>query len=443
MPKSKRMARRMAGVLKARLPEVGLEQVHEPRKYQGKRWEIGTILKVCLAGIMVGCKSLLDMESLTDQMSLAMSKLLGIARRLPDTTARNVLVQVRPSELRARIRKQIKSAWRRKALLPEKLPFGVVAIDGKTTAIEAWDSKYSQRHKNANATGCYGLLRTLTCSLVSSRSKACIEAVPIPPKTNEMGHFGSTFELLAKAYPKKMFQVVSTDAGMCSLSNADAVVDAKKDYLFCIKLDQPTLLAEAKRLLWTKNADLDACLRRHDTMAKVLAETVDIDGRYEVRRRLYLTDEMAGYMDWTHLKTVLRVESVKVDIHTALVVAHEDRYFISSLEPDRLTLQQWLYMIRQHWAVENQCHNTWDTVFEEDNHPWIISDPQGALVVLLLRRIAYNMLALFRSVTQRSSERRKMPWREIIRNMYYTAISLTDLDLLGIRTRRAPAATCG
>jgi hypothetical protein len=160
MAKSKRMIRRMAGVLKARLPEVGLDQVREPRKPQGKRWDLGPILKVCLAGIMVGSKSLLDVESFSKEMSLTMSRLLGAGRRLPDTTARTVLVQVRPSEVRARIRKQIKSAWRRKALSPEKLPFGVVAIDGKSTAIDAWDYKYFQRHKNAYGTGFCGLLRT-------------------------------------------------------------------------------------------------------------------------------------------------------------------------------------------------------------------------------------------------------------------------------------------
>jgi hypothetical protein len=270
-------------------------------------------------------------------------------------------------------------------------------------------------------------------------SKVCIEAVPIPPKTNEMGHFLSAFTGLVRAYPKRMFQVVSTDAGMCSLSNAKVVIDAKKDYLFCIKMDQPTLLAEAQRLLSTKVASLDACLRRHE----VLAETVDIDGRYEVRRRLYLSDEMAGYMDWSHLKTVLRVESIQVDIRTGVEVAHEDRYFISSLESASLTPEQWLYMVRQHWAVENQCHNTWETVFEEDEHPWIVSDPQGALVVLVLRRIAYNMLALFRSVTQRSSERRKMPWRDIIRSRYNAAICVTDADLAGIPTRRGVAAARG
>ena len=92
-------------------------------------------------------------------------------------------------------------------------------------------------------------------------------------------------------------------------------------------------------------------------------------------------------------------------------------------------------MIRQHWAVENQCHNTWDTVFKEDDRPWINSDPKGTVVVMLLRRLAYNMLALFRSVSQRSELRRQMPWRDLIRAMYNAMISLSGSDLAGLRAR--------
>lgn len=425
MPKDARMSRRMAGIIKTRFAETGLDQVSDPRRAQGKRWSLATVLKTCLAGMLAGCKSLAQTEALTNEMSPAMSGMLGISRRVPDTTARNVLIRLAPFDLRACIHRQTKKAQRRKALIPNGLPFGVVAIDGKSTAIEAWDQRYAQRHRNAQGHGAHGLVRTLTCSLVSARAKVCIDAVPIPSATNEMGHFQKAFKGLIKTYGQKLFQVVSTDAGMCSLENAKAVVDAKKDYLFCIKADQPSLLAEAKRLLQYKS--------------KALAETVDIDGKYEVRRRLYKTFEMAGYLSWKHLRTVLRVESSKVEIGSGKPAEYESRYFISSLEANRLGDKQWLYMIRQHWAVENQCHNTWDTVFSEDDRPWIDSDPKGTVVVMLLRRLAYNMLALFRSVSQRSELRRQMPWRDLIRSMYNAMICLGESDLARLRARPSSA----
>jgi hypothetical protein len=373
---------------------------------------------------MSRCKSLAQTESLSDEMNTGMARLLGISRRVPDTSMRDVLVKVGPRHLRKSIHRQIKAANRRKALTPEKLPFGVVAIDGKTTAIEAWDHKYAQRKRDAQGGGVKGLVRTLTCTLVSSRAKVCIDAAPIHAKTNEMGQFQDALDNLVKTYGKKLFQVISTDAGMCSLENADCVVEANKDYLFCIKNDQPSLLSEAKRLLGNRQ--------------KHVAQTVDIVGKYEVTRRLYKTEEMAKYLNWRHLRTVLRVESKKVEMDSGEEVEHENRYFISSLKDNQLNNEQWLYMIRQHWCVENHCHQTWDMAFMEDDHPWIENDPQGTLVVMLLRRMAYNLMALFRSVSQRAGHRRQTPWKNVMRWLYNALISVDESQISTLRQRPQP-----
>jgi hypothetical protein len=94
-----------------------------------------------------------------------------------------------------------------------------------------------------------------------------------------------------------------------------------------------------------------------------------------------------------------------------------------------------------HWGVENNCHHTLDTAFEEDDRPWIESSPRGMLVVAILRRLAYTLLALFRSITQRSDERRGTPWLDLLRWFYNAIISATDDDLAALRPRalaRAP-----
>jgi len=54
---------------------------------------------------------------------------------VPDTTLRQTLIRVEPDELRARLYAQVKTAHRRKALSPVGLPFGQVAVDGRTTAL--------------------------------------------------------------------------------------------------------------------------------------------------------------------------------------------------------------------------------------------------------------------------------------------------------------------
>lgn len=423
MAQDERLKRRMVGMLASRLPEAQLGEVDDPRDARGKRWPLAALLRAVVVGVAVGCKSLGQTEALTAEMSPAVRGRLGIRRRISDTTMRDALVEVDPKKLRGSLHAQTKAAHRRRALEPDGLPFGVAAMDGKSSTATAWDQKYAQKQTHSEGHGAAGMVRTVTCSLVSSAAKSCIDAIPIPARTNEMGHFSVAFHSLVKAYRKSgLFKMVSYDAGACSEENGREVVEEKLHYLFGLKGSQPTLLNEAKALLGWIGAD------------QAEAETVDVESNNRtVTRRLYRTSEMAGYLDWTHLKTVVRVESETVE--NGRVVEHEDRYFISSLESEVLSAAQWLLVVRRHWGVENNCHHTWDTVFEEDDRPWIEKNPQGMVVVMLLRRIAYNMLALFRTVTQRSEERRQTPWRDIVRWLYQAVIAATPDDVDGLRAR--------
>jgi len=273
----------------------------------------------------------------------------------------------------------------------------------------------------------------MTCALVSSRVKVCLDANPIPSATNEMGHYPKVLEELHAAYGAlDLIRLISADAGMASEANARLTVDHGWDYLFRLNAEQPTLFGEAKRQLGRRPPH------------KADAITVDIRGNEQVTRRLYLRSELGGYLDWSHLKTVLRVQVEKMDSRTGELLeiddAEKERYYLSSLEAQALSPAQWLIAVRQHWGVENACHNTWDKIFVEDDHPWILCDkngdgPRGAVVVMLLRRIACNMLALFRSVTQRSAKRRETPWKDLLRWVYGTLIAATDKDLQGLRAR--------
>src|SRR5438046_2457204 len=60
-----------------------------------------------------------------------MRRLLGIERRLPDTSARDILIQIVPLERRKALHRLVLAAHRRKALQPFGFPFGIVAMDDK------------------------------------------------------------------------------------------------------------------------------------------------------------------------------------------------------------------------------------------------------------------------------------------------------------------------
>jgi hypothetical protein len=189
----------------------------------------------------------------------------------------------------------------------------------------------------------------------------------------------------------------------------------------CLTDNQPTLVAEARCLL----GGLD-----HQTAQ---AQTVDVDGTDIVTRRLWTTSKLAGFLDWAHLATVVRVQTVREDRWTGEVRC-EDHYYATSIAASALTGDQWLTIIRRRWAVENECHNLWDTAFAEDKRPWILL-PKGMVVVMLLRRLTSNLLALYRSVTTRAEHKRKQPWPQLLRAISTALLQATKEAMAGLRRR--------
>lgn len=427
MARDGRLNRRLLGMLSARLPEARLDLIEDPRDARGKRWELGTVLTAAVIALAAGETSLRGLEELTETLSPIARKRTGLSQRLPDTTARNVLGRLDPRQVGRALRAQVRAAHRRKALEPDGLPFGMASLDGKGTALDGCDDFYAQRQSQGEGEKLVGVLRTVTCSLVSSQAKVVMDAVPIPASTNEMGAFETAFHELVEAYGSlDLFRLVAYDAGACSEHNARLVRERGYHYLFGLKSTQGTLYEEAQRRL----AGLPA--------EQAAASTEDLlGGGRRVLRRLYVTEEMSGW-GWQHLRTVLRVESETLD-PKGQRIAYDNRYFVSSLPRSRLSHTQWLRVVRLRWAVENECHHTLDAVFREDEKPWIETDPQGALVVALLRRVALNLLALFRSVTQRSSERRATPWRKLLGALRLMLLTLTEHEAIGLRLRALPA----
>ncbi|HSW34376.1 MAG TPA: ISAs1 family transposase, partial [Steroidobacteraceae bacterium] len=399
-----RRLRRMAGFLAARLPELDLDAVEDPRAREGK-WSLAQVLRATLLGLMAGCRSLRETERLTASLSVASRRQLGLQRRLPDTTARDLLCAVSLDEVRATLHRAVKEARRRKALEPDGLPMGVVALDGKVTALPCLNQRFIQtQHPEVGLP--YGLARTMTAALVSAQGRPCIDAIPIPASTNEAGHFQAAFSSLVETHGS-LFDLVSYDAGGFSRANADAVIATGKEYLFALKDEQRAMCRLADEML----------------AGEVIADRTEdpLDNATTVVRslRMVRADPSWAYGDgkgphesiWRHAKAFLRVDYVKVQ--HGEIVQRDDRMYVCSLDPERLSTAEWLRLVRAHWGVENNNHHTFDTAFAEDDRPWIEADANGMLAVLVLRRIAYTLLALFRS-SLRTEENRATPWRDLM-----------------------------
>ena len=212
------------------------------------------------------------------------------------------------------------------------------------------------------------------------------------------------------------------DAGACGLDNASAVVERAMHYLMCLTAGQPTLRAEAERRLARLAAD------------KCVAHDVDLDGSDVVERRVFLAElDEQGWQASTHLRTLVRIHVTRTHKTTG-EVSTEDRYYVSSLPAKRLQAPQWGQLIRRRWSVEKQNHNTFDTIFSEDERPWILQ-PQGMLIVMLLWRLCYNLLTLYRAVTLRSEHSRSLPWKSLLRTVYNSLLLAPQEAMASVRRR--------
>jgi hypothetical protein len=160
-----------------------------------------------------------------------------------------------------------------------------------------------------------------------------------------------------------------------------------------------------------------------------------------VAYRLWRTSEMTGWNGWDHLRQVIRLERRVTGAGAAGTDKVGTRYALTNLPVNRLSAGAWVKVIRRRWGVENGTHWTLDAIMDEDDRPWIL-DPNGMIVVQMLRRIGLNIIALYRGVHLRSSDNRLRPWKDIMEEFGEALKSATEADLMDRQElkRRAAAA---
>jgi hypothetical protein len=277
----------------------------------------------------------------------------------------------------------------------------VAAVDNKTL----WTGPVAHAHDPAAQVvhppgrPAYAQVRAVRTVLISAASKPALDQVAIRAETNEGGMFPEVFPVLETSYGA-LIEVYSMDAGFCSLANATRIAEAHKGYIFGLKGNQPELWREAERLLGSQ------------TVAEVKSEWEVYQGD-RIRYHLYRTTEMAGYLDWDHLKQVWRVEKESRKGKTGKV-ERENRYYVTNLHRGRFKPEQILLVVRLHWAIENNCNWTMDVIWDEDSKVWC-GQGLGIQVLGLLRLMAYNLVSLLRCRylrTREETREAKRRWKE-------------------------------
>jgi predicted transposase YbfD/YdcC len=192
-------------------------------------------------------------------------------------------------------------------------------------------------------------------------------------------------------------RLLSGDALYCQRALCRQVRQAGGDYLFAVKENQPTLLADVT-LLFADPPPGEVFLQ-----ARAVGKH---SGRLE-ERRLRASAALAEYLHeagWVDVGLVLEVETVvRWPAQPTRPARREVRYFLSSLSPATAPLAA-LQAVRRHWQIENRLHWPRDVVLGEDacrvrtgNAPQVLAAVRNCVVGLLHRRHLPNLAAAVRA----------------------------------------------
>jgi hypothetical protein len=203
----------------------------------------------------------------------------------------------------------------------------------------------------------YYLYRVVNATLISSAAPVCIDQMPIPAKTNDMGAFPAFYADLKRTYGRAdLFELLSMDAGFTSEENARLVDDDGKTYWMALKGNQPELLAEARRILIPRSLN-------EEPEAQTNWESDSSRGW--ICRQLWRTSEMAGWGAWSHLRQVVLIRVLQAPgsqhgqaPHHGPIRVLEERFHVTNMVRGRLHGEQMLRLARAHWRIESapQAH---------------------------------------------------------------------------------------
>jgi predicted transposase YbfD/YdcC len=180
---------------------------------------------------------------------------------------------------------------------------------------------------------------------------------------------------------------VTMDAYGCHAFITNRIVEKGGDFLVGLKSNQKTMLNQMRDLLANENGTdsfetmekSHGRIERRFCQAKAVPESIVTMTNKKVHR-----EYRPGHEEWNGLRSVCKITSERTLNGKKTI---EDRYYISSLEPNA---EKMLHTVRSHWGIENKLHYVLDVAFMEDQCRVRNGDAGENFAVL--RRLALNLL---------------------------------------------------
>ena len=209
------------------------------------------------------------------------------------------------------------------------------------------------------------------------------------------GYFEEFFEELRSAYGRaELFDVVMSDAGVLSREHCGKLDGLGYGYAVALKSNNPELEREARALC------KPLCAQQRP-VAEDDGWECD-SSRGWIKRQLWTSTELGGWPGWEHLRQLWLVRVLVRDDDDRVEVLEQRLYATNLTTGHRTRAEHILSMVRAHWRIENDLHGTLDIELREDDSGWVRRG-YALMNTGLLRAMAYNLLAIARSVHLRRS----------------------------------------
>lgn len=305
-----------------------LHEVPDPRRAQGRRHDLPTLLTLAILALCSGHLSYLAMkEWCINYQEILVSKVPLLGRHMPDTATFHRVF----SSLDEKALEEVLRAWIQ-TVIPTEFGEGI-AIDGKTL------------HK----TGVH------IVAAFAHKAKAVLFAIGTDEKGKELV-IGP--EVIKKIAVKD--RIVTGDALFTQRTFCELVTARAGGYLFRVKGNQDTLEKEIR--LFFKEPPFKTALKTHTTVDRW-------KGQVEKREITVSEDpQIIKYLSWpglTHIwqmrKTVTKKGVATIEVSVGIACIPEE--LLGNLPiAEKIT-----DTIRTHWSIEIRGHRTRDMVFNEDH----------------------------------------------------------------------------
>ncbi len=169
---------------------------------------------------------------------------------------------------------------------------------------------------------------------------------------------------------------ITSDALHTQVNFANYLVDERKaHFYFCVKGNQPTLLADIE------------CHFEKIGKADFEDKVAISHGRIE-QRKIWVTSALNDYLLFPHIKQVYRIERETVNKKTG-EISNEVCYGVTSRKSSEACAKTILYRVRGHWGVE-VCHYIIDWIYDEDRST--IRTGFGPENITRIRRFAIGLI---------------------------------------------------